>query len=122
MNFGHASSALSLSGDCIVKIISTGMENYIAPALMDQFYDENALEDAIRAQHRKLAGTSRLVAERRYIAELMDLVPFLQALAMQGNKDFPEVLGRYGNKNVGSQYQAKIKAHEEATASATAKL
>ncbi len=60
-------------------IISTGMENYIAPALMDQFYDENALEDAIRAQHRKLTGTSRLVAERRYIAELMDLVPYFGA-------------------------------------------
>ena len=60
-------------------IISTGMENYIAPALMDQFYDDNALEDAIRAQHRKLLGTSRLAAERRYIAELMDLVPYFGA-------------------------------------------
>ena len=52
---------------------------------------------------------------------LINLGNNLQALAMQGNKDFPEVLGRYGNKNVGSQYQAKIKAHEEAVAARAAR-
>jgi hypothetical protein len=51
-------------------ISDTGLENYVAPALMSSFDGDEELEDTIREEHIRLVGTSRFQAEQRY----MDLV------------------------------------------------
>ena len=51
-------------------ISDTGLENYVAPALMSRYDNDEALEDAIREEHVSMVGMSCFKAECRY----MDLV------------------------------------------------
>lgn len=60
-------------------ISRTGIENYIAPALLDRFEDPGELESVIQEQHETLKGVSRLDAEQRYLKVLKGDVPYFGA-------------------------------------------
>lgn len=51
-------------------ILSSGIENYVAPALLERFENVEDVEQLIQGQHESLAGMPRLAAEQQYLEEL----------------------------------------------------
>ena len=60
-------------------ISDTGLENYVAPALMGRFNDDDELEDMVQEEHMQLVGTSRFEAERRYMQVIKSHVEYYGA-------------------------------------------
>ena len=60
-------------------ISDSGLENYIAPALMSRFNSEEDLEDMIRGEHMNVVGLSKFDAERRYMDTIKKQVEYYGA-------------------------------------------
>ena len=57
-------------------ISDTGLENYVAPSLMGRFDSKEDLEDIIRDEHVRLAGTSSFAAECQYMSVIKQHVDY----------------------------------------------